>query len=295
VRAAASRSKSKSLRPAGGWARFSGVSPRTAFWTLVGAFRRNNLLTYASAIAFQVLIAAVALALLGLALLDLLSLEEVWSSTVQPVFESRLLPEASRAVGRTVEKIFARGSLALLVFASLLALWEVSGAVRAVMGALNEIYESDETRSLVRRFGTSFALSTALIVCVGGAVFTVTLLPRLDEIPNGLALGIGWIAAIALLGAAVWLLLRYAPCATRSAGWTSLGSVFVIVAWIGASLLFVFYVQSVASFTSAIGSLVAFLTLTAHLYTSSIIFLTGAQIDELLRRRAQRGAPASTR
>jgi membrane protein len=183
----------------------------------------------------------------------------------------------------------------LLVFASLLALWEVSGAVRAIMGALNEIYESDETRSLVRRFATSFALSTALIVCIGGAVSAVTLLPRLDEIPNGLALGIGWIAAIALLGAAVWLLLRYAPCATRSAGWTSLGSAFVIVAWIGASLLFGFYVRSVASYTSAIGNLVAFLTLTAYLYTSSIIFLTGAQIDELLRRRAQRNSPASTR
>jgi membrane protein len=214
---------------------------------------------------------------------------------VQPFFESRLLSETSRAVDKTVEKIFESGGLALLVFASLLALWEVSGAVRAIMGALNEIYESDETRSLVRRFATSFALSTALIVCIGGAVSAVTLLPRLDEIPNGLALGIGWIAAIALLGAAVWLLLRYAPCATRSAGWTSLGSAFVIVAWIGASLLFGFYVRSVASYTSAIGNLVAFLTLTAYLYTSSIIFLTGAQIDELLRRRAQRNSPASTR
>jgi membrane protein len=295
VRAAASRSKLRPSRPDAGWARYGQASARTAFWTLVRAFARNNLLTYASAIAFQVLIAAVAVALLGLALLDLLSLEEVWGSTVQPFFESRLLSETSRAVDKTVEKIFESGGLALLVFASLLALWEVSGAVRAIMGALNEIYESDETRSLVRRFATSFALSTALIVCIGGAVSAVTLLPRLDEIPNGLALGIGWIAAIALLGAAVWLLLRYAPCATRSAGWTSLGSAFVIVAWIGASLLFGFYVRSVASYTSAIGNLVAFLTLTAYLYTSSIIFLTGAQIDELLRRRAQRNSPASTR
>jgi hypothetical protein len=31
------------------------------------------------------------------------------------------------------------------------------------------------------------------------------------------------------------------------------------------------------------------LTLTAYLYTSSIVLLTGAQIDELLRRQAERG------
>jgi membrane protein len=295
VSATASRTKPRASRPAGRWTRLGRVSPRAAFWELVAAFARNRLLTYASAIAFQVLIAAVALAFLGLALLDVLSLEEVWASTVQPVLEARLLPETARAINRTVEKIYASGSLPLLVFASLLALWEVSGAVRAIMGALNEIYVSTETRSLVRRFATSFALSAALIACIGGAVFAVALLPRADEIPNGLAITTGWLAAIALLGAAVWLLLRYAPCETQSAGWTSLGSVFVIVAWVAASLLFAFYVRSVASYTSAIGNLAAFLTLTAYLYTSSIIFLTGAQIDELLRQRAQRTARSSTR
>jgi len=35
-----------------------------------------------------------------------------------------------------------------------------------------------------------------------------------------------------------------------------------------------------------LGILAAFLVLTTYVYTSSIIFLVGAQLDELLRKRA---------
>lgn len=281
--------KLRPARPAGGWTRFAREATRGVFWALVDAFSKNNILTYASAIAFQVLIAVVALLLLGLALVDILGLQELWVSTVSPFFEARLAFETFRAVEATVEKIFASGSLGLLLFGALLALWEVSGAVRAIMGGLNEIYESDEDRTIVRRFATSLGLSIALIVCIVGSVFAVTLLPRIDEIPNAVGAFVGWVAAIGLLGTAIWLLLRYAPCATRSAGWTSVGSAFVIVAWIAASLLFGFYVRELADYTSALGNLTAVLTLTAYLYTSSIVLLTGAQIDELLRRQAARG------
>jgi uncharacterized BrkB/YihY/UPF0761 family membrane protein len=65
-------------RPAGGWAHFVRKATPAVFWALVDAFRRNNLLTYASGIAFQVLIAVVAMALLGFALLDVLGLQELW-------------------------------------------------------------------------------------------------------------------------------------------------------------------------------------------------------------------------
>ncbi len=276
-------------RPAGGWRAYFRRAAGAVFRALVDAFSRNNLLTYASAIAFQVLIAAVALILFGLALLDLLGLEEIWRDTARPVVEERFIFETSLAIEKTVERIFASGAAVLLALATLLAIWEVSGAVRAISGALNEVYDSEERRSTVRRFAVSFALSVALILCLVGAVLVANLVPRVEAIPEVAAQLIGWLAAVALLAAAVWLLLRYAPSLTRSAGWTSVGSVFIIVAWVVASLLFGFYVQNVANYKTATGNLIALLTVTSYFYTSSIIFLTGAQIDELLRRQAERG------
>jgi membrane protein len=276
-------------RPAEGWRAYVRRAAGAVIRALVDAFARNKLLTYANAIAFQLLIAIVALALFGLALLDLLALEEIWTDNVRPLVESNFLFETYLAINATVERVFATGSLTLLVLALLLAIWEVSGAVRAISGALNDIYETEETRPFVRRFATSFALAIAVIVCLVGAALTSNLIPRVDAIPSAAGQAIGWIAAIVLMGSAIWLLLRYAASVTRSAGWTSVGSIFVVVAWVIASLLFAFFVTDLASYRSATGNLVALLTLTAYIYTSSIIFLTGVQIDELLRRQATRG------
>jgi membrane protein len=275
--------------PAGGWRSFLRRAFRSVYRALADAFSQNNLLTYASAIAFQVLIALVALVLFGLALIDVLGLQEIYTDNVSPSLESRLLIETFVAIETTVQKIFQTGSLLLLLFALLLAIWEVSGSVRGISGALNDIYGCEETRSIVRRFAISFALAIAVIVSIVGAVFTANLLPRIGGIPTALGQLVGWVTAIVLLGCAVWLLLRYAPVRTRSAGWSSVGTIFIIVSWVVASLLYGLYVQNVANYETATGNLVALLTLTGYLYTSSIIFLTGAQIDELLRKQADRG------
>jgi membrane protein len=276
-------------RPAEGWASFLRRATAAMFRALVKAFSRNNLLTYASAIAFQVFIAAVALVLLGLALIDLLSLEEIWTDNIAPFVRARLLRETFAAIDTTVERIFQKGSLTLLVVAALLAVWEVSGAVRAISGALNDICGCAETRSIVRRFVTTLGLAVAVIVCLVGAVLAANVVPRIAEVPGALGQAIGWLGAIFLVAVAVFLLLRYAPSMTEPVRWASVGSIFVVVAWVVATLLFGYYAKNIADYRSATGNLVVLLTLAAYLYTSSIIFLTGAQIDELLRRQAKRG------
>jgi hypothetical protein len=45
----------------------------------------------------------------------------------------------------------------------------------------------------------------------------------------------------------------------------------------------------VANFKTAAGSLTVFLVLTGYIYTSSIIFLEGVELDELLREDAREG------
>ena len=49
--------------------------------------------------------------------------------------------------------------------------------------------------------------------------------------------------------------------------------------------------ERVANYHSAIGNLVAILTLTAYLNWSSVIFLTGVELDQLARQGAGSGEP----
>ena len=69
----------------------------------------------------------------------------------------------------------------------------------------------------------------------------------------------------------------------------TLGSAFIIVAWVIASLIYKVYVSDVASFRSTIGTFGAVLVLTAYLNVSAIVFLVGVQADELIRKDAVRG------
>lgn len=257
----------------------------------VDLFDRHLLLDHASAIAFQVLKSLVPLTLFGLALLGGLGQQKVWHETLFPRIKPHLEQTTAHAIDAAVQRIFTTSSAGLLAFASLLVIWYLSGAVRAVMGALNGIYEVEETRPWTVRFPVSFALAVGIAVCLVGAVVVVAAGPALAS--HGLAgvvVSIGrWLVAIALLSLAVGLLVRFAPARHRPNRWATAGSVLVIVAWIGATLLFELFVSHVANFKTAVGNLTVFLVLIGYIYTSSIIFLVGVELDELLREDAAKG------
>src|SRR5439155_25903628 len=82
------------------------------------------------------------------------------------------------------------------------------------------------------------------------------------------------------------LLVRYGPVGPRPKKWASTGAVLVVATWIVTSIAFRWYVSSIANFKSAIGQLTVFLVLMAYAYASSIVFLDGVQLDELLREDA---------
>lgn len=253
-------------------------------------FRRRDLLTYASAIAFRGLVALVPLTLLGLGLLGALGFQDVWRETIAPALEGRLTTPVYEGIDHSVERILSSGTAGLIAFAAALLLWDLVWAVGAVMSALNRIHDVEERRSARRRLLVRGWLAAAVGVCVIGAPLAVLAAPKLAEGALDVVVGIGrWVVAVTLLGLAVGLLFRFAPAERPQAKWASAGSVLVIASWIVASLLFRLYVTSVADFETAFGSLTVFLVLTAYVFTSAAIFIVGAQLDELLRKDAEEG------
>lgn len=272
-------------------------TPRTRaarLWELTrlvaGEFRDHDLLTYTSAIAFRGLIALVPLTLLGLGLLGALGAQDVWAESIAPAIEGKVTTPVYVAVDYSVDRILSSGTAGLIAFAAALLLWDLVWAVGAIMSALNSIHEVEEHRSVRRRLLVRVWLAAAVGTCLILSGLVIAVAPKLADGALDVPLGIGrWIVGVTLLGLAVGLLFRYAPAQRPQAKWASAGSVLVIASWIVASLLFRLYVESVANFTSATGSLTVFLVLTAYVLTSAMIFVVGAELDELLRRDAEKG------
>ncbi|MCP9487258.1 MAG: YihY/virulence factor BrkB family protein [Gaiellaceae bacterium MAG52_C11] len=264
---------------------------RAALDLWIGVFDRHRILTNASAISFQALKSLVPLALFGIALPGVLGLSNVWDDQLKQVVARNFTSTAFVAIDTAVEKIMMEGNPVLPSFAGALLVWYVAGLVRACMGGMNSIYEADEERTLLRRWSLSFALALSVATAFVLSVLAITVGPRLDRSGAGhvLLLIVRWPFAVIVLGLAVGLLVRYGPAERRQARWASVGAVVVVAAWIVQSLLFAWYVRTFADFTSASGTLTVFLILAAYLYTASIIFLVGTEIDELLRKDASAG------
>jgi membrane protein len=257
----------------------------------IDLFARHDLLNHASAIAFQVLKSIIPLTLFALALLGAVGERHVWSDTIAPAIKPHLQPATFHAIDVAAQKIFSTSAGGLLAFSALLSIWYVSGGVRAAMGGINDVYEVKETRPWLLRY----AISVGLAICIAVGVIGALLVAATGGgfVKHGVlhvVVDIGrWIVAVAALGVAVGLLVRYAPVEHRPKRWASAGSALVIMAWIVATVIFKLFVTDVANFKTATGSLAVFLVLIGYVYTSSIIFLVGVELDELLREDARSG------
>jgi membrane protein len=260
---------------------------RSAVDLWVDCFNRHQILDHASAIALRGLIALIPLTLLGLALLGAFGLEDVWSEQLAPPLQHHLTHSTYQAINAGALKIFHQQSAGLIAFAGLLAIWNVSTMVRACMTGLNAIYEQKETRSTWHRFGLSIGLGIGITLCVVGSVLAVTAGRHIggsDGVVDALLLVVRWAVAIGALGLAVGLLVHFAPTERRAERWVGLGTIFVIAAWIAMTLVFSWFVSSVANFKTAPGQLAVFLVLTTYAYLSANILLIGVQADELMRK-----------
>jgi membrane protein len=171
----------------------------------------------------------------------------------------------------------------------LIALWEVSGAIRAVMGAMQRVYGLETRRSWRRRMLVSTALALAVGACWMGAIGVVVGGPLVyGDVGGVLAalLFIGrWALAGVLLLLAVGALLHWGPERDQPLHWVTFGSVLIMAGWLLMSFGFGLYVRYVADYNSVFGGLATVVVLMAYLYLSAVVFLGGVQVDALTRSR----------
>ena len=154
------------------------------------------------------------------------------------------------------------------------------------MGVFDRIYGSERRRSAVRHYLVSFGLAIA----TGTLIVLSIALWHLGPLLVGHWVAIArWPVVLVLLLAVMALFVRFAPADHQPVGWVGLGSALTVTAWVLTSTVFVLYVTQVAHYGSIFGALSTVMVVLGYLYFAAAAFLTGAQIDALVRRRARDG------
>jgi membrane protein len=182
-----------------------------------------------------------------------------------------------------------------LVVGLLVSLWSAMSGVKAIIDALNVIYEQKESRSFIKLNLVALAFTLAGFAAFLLAIGAIVVLPLvlspigLGSLTETLTRIARWpvLFLVLLLGLAV--LYRYGP--DRRAArwqWVSLGSVFAAVTWIVASFLFSWYLTSFANYNATYGSLGAVVGLMIWLWISTIVGLLGAELNAEIEHQTAR-------
>jgi len=258
---------------------------------LVTATEDNDLLTFASAMCYQIIFALAPVLLAGLAILGFLHLQEVWDSELAPRLREATSDQVFEFVDSSARNVLESRNGFWLTLGAALALWYISGATRALMGVMNRIYGTEEQRSLWYRMLVSLLLSAAVAACIGLASVAIYVSPALiDRLDLGFGLSalaglLRWVLTLALLYLALTLCVRYWPARRRDFSRGSLTAVLIVGGWVATSFIFRWYVTSLADYESVFGNLASIIIVMGYLYLSSMVLIYGLQLDALVRQR----------
>jgi membrane protein len=201
-----------------------------------------------------------------------------------------MLPEGSfQIVQDQIARVLMKGNTALgatFLFGLALAVWSANAGVKAVIDALNVVYEEREKRSFVRLNLLSLAFTTGGIAALLLMVSAVVALPlALDHV--GLAPEsqfiislTRWPLLLVILLIALALLYRFGPSRQPARWeWLSVGTLAAALLWIAGSSLLSWYLSNFANYDATYGSLGAAIGLMMWMWMSAIIVLCGAELN----------------
>ena len=212
--------------------------------------------------------------LFALGLAGFLGLGDLYADDLQSELAQSTSPNVFVTLDDTIRQVLSSGRTFWVTAGALFTVWKLSGAMRAVMGAFERIYDDeDDERGTVATYRTSILLAIGAGSLLLGAVAATQFLPTL----------LGWPLALVLMSVTVALIVHYAPSERHPWEFVSLGTAIVVAAWAGTSVAFGLYVTQIADFGSIYGNLATIVIVFEYLYLASAAFLTGALLDSIVR------------
>jgi membrane protein len=210
-------------------------------------------------------------------------------------YAHRAMPhEAADLFDHTLHEVLGRSRSFLAVVSLSAGLWTASSAVGVLIGALNRAYGVRETRPFWK-----VKLEALAVTFIGGLLAVIAV--------GAMAIGpnlVHHVAAWFGLGGAfdrVWAVLRWPivvvsmmlllagiyrvlPNVKQRPHMLSAGSVFAVLAWIGASMALNVYVADFNSYAKVYGTLGGVVVLLTWLYWTALVIVLGGEINAALDR-----------
>ena len=205
--------------------------------------------------------------------------------TVVPAEVTGLIEDSLR---RVIEN--QRGGVFMIVVGTAVALWTATGAVSAIIRALNVAYSREEGRAFLRQRLVALAI-LALVLVAFALVFGLLVLGPVVSQWLGHVLGLetafGWIwwtaqwpiLVLGLLFVSAGVLYLGPNVDHPRWQFVTPGSLVAVLLWLLASGGFAFYVSMFGSYNKAWGSLAAVIVMLTWLWLSALALLFGAEIN----------------
>ena len=201
-----------------------------------------------------------------------------------------LLPGgAVEIVQEQVNRLVSKGDAKLgfgFIFGLGVALWSANAGMKAIIDALNVVYDEKEKRGFIKLNLVSLAFTLAALVAVLLAIGAVVVVPvvlnyvGLGSIGSTLVNVLRWPLLLALIIVGLAVLYRYGPSRREPRWqWLTVGSVVAAIAWLISSVLLSWYLSNFANYDATYGSLGAAIGLMMWLWISSIVILVGAELN----------------
>lgn len=274
-----------------------GLSPMALIKESVKEFLDDDMMTYASALSYQVFFSIFPFVIFLIALLGFLHMPELFTWIREQA--TYILPkEAMDEVNNVIDHI-QQPQGGLLSFGMIFALWTASAAVRATMNAMNAAYDVKEGRPAWKLYPMSlvYTIGIATMLVAAGALMLIG-----PQVIAWLAQQIGfeqffvtlwawlrWPVVLVLLTLAVAVVYYVAPDVEQSFKFITPGAALCVLVWIAAALAFNYYVRNFADYNATYGSIGTIIVLLSFFFISSLILLFGAEVNAVIEHHAAEG------
>ena len=256
----------------------------------VTEFVDDEMSTYASALAYQMLFSLFPFILFLIALIGFLHLPDFFS-WLRLQSELVLPPQALEQVNPVIDQL-QQSTGGLLSIGIVIALWTASAGVRLMMSAMNAAYDVVEGRPAWKRFPLSIIYTIGI---AGMLLIAAALMVLGPQVMGWIAAQVGvedfivtvwtiarWPVVVILMMVAVALIYYVMPDVKQEFRFITPGSVLAVVVWILASVGFGLYVKTFADYNAMYGSIGAIIVLLLYFYISAAVLLLGAEMNAVI-------------
>jgi membrane protein len=245
----------------------------------------------AGAIAFSFFMALFPFALFILNLIPFIPIEGFQDNFLEFI-EQNVPPNTYDSIRNIVDDILNNSYQGLLSWGFILSIFLMSNGINAILGGFESSYHITITRSIVKQYLISVALSLLLslilIVTVAAIVIAEVLMLKIElhqfigDITFIQVTSYGFVTLMLLITTSI--LFKFATQQTRQVSFISIGSVFTTLLILLSSYIFGIYVVKFAKYNELYGSIGTLLILMFYIWINCMILLLGFELNATINK-----------